>query len=177
MRCTPKENDCKQDKVWFCYTPPRRGITNRTSPVVALSVMSYRLTQGSAPRPHGCAMPQQEACKTRKPYPVRFSSKELGQVRLLAEVAAMPVSTYIRSRALGRRVWVTTSPSEQYLRREHHLADLLRLRLPEAPVCRDRWRAGAAGSRGTGGRSGRNPHGCEAYRASGGMRSAMSVAQ
>jgi hypothetical protein len=122
-----KDDYQPEDKVCICYTPPMEGKTNRTLPVVALSVMSYRLAQGFAPRPLGVTMPQQEACKTRKPYPVRFSPEELVRIRLLAEAAGMPVSTYIRSRALGSRGRVTASPRAQYLRREYHLADLRRL--------------------------------------------------
>lgn len=72
-------------------------------------------------------MPQQESRKTRRPYPVRFAPEELAQIRLQADVAGVPVSTYIRDRALGRRLRVTTGPRQQYLLRQRHIMALREL--------------------------------------------------
>ena len=49
-------------------------------------------------------MPQQEADKLKKPYPVRFAPAELEEVRDKAELAGLPIGTYIREAALQHRV-------------------------------------------------------------------------
>ena len=72
-------------------------------------------------------MPQHESRKTRRPYPVRLAPEELAQIRLHAEVASVPIGTYIRDRALGRRLRVTVSPRQQYLLRERQSGELRRL--------------------------------------------------
>jgi hypothetical protein len=70
-------------------------------------------------------MPQREACKTRKPYPVRFDPEDLSQIRLLAEAAGLPVGTYIRKCALESQLPI--SPRGLYLQRQRQITELHRL--------------------------------------------------
>lgn len=72
-------------------------------------------------------MPQPESRKTRRPYPIRLAPEELAQIRLQADVAGMPIGTYIRRRALGRRLPATVSPRQQYVLRQQHITELQRL--------------------------------------------------
>lgn len=49
-------------------------------------------------------MPQQEADKLMKPYPVRFLPEHLDEIREKAALAGLPVGTFIRKAALEQKV-------------------------------------------------------------------------
>lgn len=72
-------------------------------------------------------MPQPESRKTRRPYPIRLAPEELAQIRLQADVAGVPIGTYIRHRALGRRLPAAVNPRQLYRLRQQQIAALQRL--------------------------------------------------
>ena len=71
-------------------------------------------------------MPQKEADKTKKPYPVRLSPLELEQIRANAEACALPIGTYMRECSLRHRLQPKNT-RKQYLVTQQLIAELRRL--------------------------------------------------
>lgn len=71
-------------------------------------------------------MPQKEADKIRKPYPVRLSLLEQAQIRANAEACAIPIGTYMRECSLRHRLQPKNT-RKQYLAAQQLIAELRRL--------------------------------------------------